>query len=458
MSPVTLPDTILNTTLWMPMRLQPHANSLMTKSLGTPAFMAPEMCGPTSSPYKPFPAECWALGVCLYMFVYGTVPYVPASTGALYERIRSPEPVMLPAQPAVSASLAALLKGLLDKNPDTRLTLAEVCKHEWVTDSCRLTPVERCCEAGGNSSFSPVIVAVSREEKNQAITGLKQQVKEAIPAVEERTYKKGQVLVQQGKVPDGLLLILKGTCELVLLKWDPTLAVAGGDGLSGSFTGPTLTAKRDADMDFAGQLSESDSDEEDEDAEEEEDEEENASYSPLTRSLDNSFFTQHTFLGAATAKATQQLPDGKAGSFSAPSNVLAAGGGNATDDVVAPEHVLPDLLPPPRWDGKTPDSSLASARRSPFMAATPATPAAIPESGTAHVKGRTGFLSAGPVMVGEHAAGFGQRIKSAAADLFSGHRRLQAHLTDLSATEGCFEGYQQVTALVLDVLAALLVS
>jgi hypothetical protein len=33
--------------------------------------MAPEICGLKSSPFKPFPAECWALGVCLFMFVYG---------------------------------------------------------------------------------------------------------------------------------------------------------------------------------------------------------------------------------------------------------------------------------------------------------------------------------------------------------------------------------------------------
>lgn len=36
------------------------------------------------------------------------------------------------------------------------------------------------------------------------------QVKQAIPRVEERTYRKGQVLVEQGKVPEGLFLILSG--------------------------------------------------------------------------------------------------------------------------------------------------------------------------------------------------------------------------------------------------------
>lgn len=43
----------------------------MTTTMGTPAFMAPEMCSLSSSPYAPFLAEVWALGVCLYMFVFG---------------------------------------------------------------------------------------------------------------------------------------------------------------------------------------------------------------------------------------------------------------------------------------------------------------------------------------------------------------------------------------------------
>lgn len=51
--------------------VQPSPDSLISTTLGTPAFMAPEMCGLKSSPFKPFPAECWALGASLFMFVYG---------------------------------------------------------------------------------------------------------------------------------------------------------------------------------------------------------------------------------------------------------------------------------------------------------------------------------------------------------------------------------------------------
>jgi hypothetical protein len=111
------------------------------------------------------------------------------------------------------------------------------------------------------------------------------QVKTAVPNVEERTYKKGAVLVQQGQVPDGIFLILSGTCELVLLSQLPapqsvtpthsskpsfTTAKAVAAAVMSGRESPGLLRtqssspcfamppKRDADIDFAGHLSDSD--------------------------------------------------------------------------------------------------------------------------------------------------------------------------------------------------------
>ncbi|WIA40536.1 hypothetical protein OEZ86_013882 [Tetradesmus obliquus] len=153
----------------------PSPDSLISTTLGTPAFMAPEMCGLKSSPFKPFPAECWALGASLFMFVYGRAPYVASSTGQLYKRIREAAPVQLPERPAVSESLAALLRGLLDKDPSSRMTLAEVCGHPWVVDGGKLPPVQRCCEQQEGGAFFPVCAGLSKAEQNQALAGLKQQ-------------------------------------------------------------------------------------------------------------------------------------------------------------------------------------------------------------------------------------------------------------------------------------------
>ena len=40
------------------------------RTMGTPAFLAPEMCA--GDPYLGEVADIWALGICLYMFIYGT--------------------------------------------------------------------------------------------------------------------------------------------------------------------------------------------------------------------------------------------------------------------------------------------------------------------------------------------------------------------------------------------------
>lgn len=40
---------------------------------GTPAFTAPELVNGTSS--DPFAADVWAMGACLYCFIYGQLPF-----------------------------------------------------------------------------------------------------------------------------------------------------------------------------------------------------------------------------------------------------------------------------------------------------------------------------------------------------------------------------------------------
>jgi hypothetical protein len=65
------------------------------------------------------------------------VPYVSSSTGALYEAIRSPDPVVLLDQPPISPQLTALLSRMLDKDPATRIQLAEVSQLTTCRNSMR---------------------------------------------------------------------------------------------------------------------------------------------------------------------------------------------------------------------------------------------------------------------------------------------------------------------------------
>ncbi|KAF6258183.1 hypothetical protein COO60DRAFT_1693425 [Scenedesmus sp. NREL 46B-D3] len=373
----------------------PSSDALISTTLGTPAFMAPEMCGLNSSAFRPFPAECWALGASLFMFVYGRAPYVASSTGLLYERIRAAAPVQLPEVPAVSEPLAALLRGLLDKDPSSRMNLAEVCCHPWVVDGGKLLPVRRCCEQQAAGAFSPVCAGLSKAEQSQAVTGLKQQVKDAIPSVEERTYRKGQLLVEQGKVAEGFFLILQGTCELVLLNLEqysgsgaangPGGAAGGapgGLGLLGTGGVVLPAVKKESDMDFAAELSDSTSDDDEE--------EEEGEKRPTARIGDAVAGTEAVQADGAEQHQEQQQQFAGAASLA---------------------HMLPDLLPAPRWQYTGAEyNSTNTDSNSSTPAAASGRPTPEPASNFCQ-QPRAAAASAGPVMIGA-----AQAAQAAAAD------------------------------------------
>lgn len=48
----------------------------MLRTMGTPAFMAPEMC--VGGNFHGRTCDIWALGICLYMFHYGRLAVGPA--------------------------------------------------------------------------------------------------------------------------------------------------------------------------------------------------------------------------------------------------------------------------------------------------------------------------------------------------------------------------------------------
>jgi serine/threonine protein kinase len=60
--------------------------SELRRTLGTPAFMAPEACAGQS--FQGAAADCWALGVCLYLAVLGRLPFRAPSVVQLFDVIQ----------------------------------------------------------------------------------------------------------------------------------------------------------------------------------------------------------------------------------------------------------------------------------------------------------------------------------------------------------------------------------
>lgn len=95
--------------------------------------MAPEACI-SSHHFSGRRADVWALGVTLFAFIFGKLPFMAKSVHLIYEAIAHQDFVM-PNEPQIPDSLKHLLHRLLDKNPETRITIAQLLQDEWVTDN-----------------------------------------------------------------------------------------------------------------------------------------------------------------------------------------------------------------------------------------------------------------------------------------------------------------------------------
>ncbi|KAJ3024482.1 UNVERIFIED_CONTAM: hypothetical protein HDU68_008133 [Siphonaria sp. JEL0065] len=110
-------------------------NDMTKKSEGSPAFFAPELCIPNHGEISAKAVDIWAIGVTLYCFVRGQLPF-GKSGGSIVEMnddIKNSNPDL--SNTSLSAQLVDLLCKLLHKNPATRITIDEIREHPWTTES-----------------------------------------------------------------------------------------------------------------------------------------------------------------------------------------------------------------------------------------------------------------------------------------------------------------------------------
>ncbi|MFH4974286.1 hypothetical protein AB6A40_000995 [Gnathostoma spinigerum] len=113
-------------------------DAFLTGTAGTPAFMAPEALAVTyefdgtPSFYSGRAQDIWALGITLYSFVYGHVPFWDAYVIALHRKIKN-DPIVFPERPTIEDALRQLIERMLQKDPKKRASLNELKNNRWVT-------------------------------------------------------------------------------------------------------------------------------------------------------------------------------------------------------------------------------------------------------------------------------------------------------------------------------------
>uniref|UniRef100_A0A3Q3EAE1 Calcium/calmodulin-dependent protein kinase kinase 2-like n=1 Tax=Labrus bergylta TaxID=56723 RepID=A0A3Q3EAE1_9LABR len=107
-------------------------DALLTSTVGTPAFLAPEALSETRKNFSGKALDVWAMGVTLHCFVFGVCPFMDERIVSLHQKIKT-QPVELPEHADISDDLKDLLLRMLDKNPETRISIPQIKVHPWVT-------------------------------------------------------------------------------------------------------------------------------------------------------------------------------------------------------------------------------------------------------------------------------------------------------------------------------------
>eukprot|EP00823_Brevimastigomonas_motovehiculus_P004543 TRINITY_DN2_c7_g1_i1.p1 TRINITY_DN2_c7_g1~~TRINITY_DN2_c7_g1_i1.p1 ORF type:complete len:475 (-),score=180.39 TRINITY_DN2_c7_g1_i1:294-1718(-) len=133
------------------------SGTLLNDMQGTHAYILPEACA--GEKYDGYMADLWALGVTLYAFFFGCVPWLHEDDNTLFQLIQD-SPLSLPPTHCktmnISKEAEDLLRAMLNKNPLKRLTLNQIKSHPWLScsSSTTTTTSHNTCTTSSFSSSS----------------------------------------------------------------------------------------------------------------------------------------------------------------------------------------------------------------------------------------------------------------------------------------------------------------
>ncbi|XP_062188944.1 uncharacterized protein LOC133892274 [Phragmites australis] len=105
---------------------QVREDGLLHTTCGTPNYVAPEVIN--NKGYDGAKADLWSCGVILFVLMAGYLPFEDSNLMSLYKKIFKAN---FSCPSWFSTSAKKLIKKILDPNPSTRITIAELINNEW---------------------------------------------------------------------------------------------------------------------------------------------------------------------------------------------------------------------------------------------------------------------------------------------------------------------------------------
>ena len=101
----------------------------INEQCGTPAYLAPEII--KDQGYSGYGADIWSLGVLLFSLLTNQMPFKASTLDELHEKICIGR-FEFPDTPKLSSNVKNLISKMLVVNPEDRIAIEEVIKHDWI--------------------------------------------------------------------------------------------------------------------------------------------------------------------------------------------------------------------------------------------------------------------------------------------------------------------------------------
>ncbi|KAJ3557510.1 hypothetical protein NPX13_g9910 [Xylaria arbuscula] len=179
----------------------------LAKTVGTPAFFAPELCYTDVEHEQPKISEqidVWSLGVTLYCLIFARIPFMAEDEFQMFKKIAKedvyiPRRRLRPVDPQhsplstsfhnransapyrddnslsyeeIDDDLYDLLRKMLNKNPERRIRLRDVKRHPWVVADIKIPVIEWIDETDPSRRTSGRKIEVDEKEITRAVVPL----------------------------------------------------------------------------------------------------------------------------------------------------------------------------------------------------------------------------------------------------------------------------------------------